>query len=81
MDGSIVPGSSRRKRLLEIYRGSGGKELHHPQVRLRAHVILLLSEGHPWSLIEQVLFCSFPSAKSLGFLIGCHLSPPDAERM
>jgi putative transposase len=58
MDGSIVLGSSQRKRLLEIYRGSGGKELHHPQVRLRAHVILLLSEGHPWSLIEQVLFCS-----------------------
>jgi putative transposase len=56
MDGSIVLGSSQRKRLLEIYRG--GKELHCSQVRLRAHIVLLLSEGHPWSLIESVLFCS-----------------------
>ena len=58
MDGSIVLGSSQRKRLLEIYRGTGGKELHHPQVRLRAHVILLLSEGYAWSLIASMLFCS-----------------------
>jgi putative transposase len=56
MEGSIVLGSSRRKWLLEIYRG--GKELHHPQVRLRAHIVLLLSEGQPWSLIAEVLFCS-----------------------
>jgi putative transposase len=56
MDGSIVLSSGQRKRLLEIYRG--GKELHHSQVRLRAHIVLLLSEGHPWSLITAVLFCS-----------------------
>src|ERR1700727_2350247 len=56
MDGSIVLGSSQRKRLLEIYRG--GKELHHSQVRLRAHIVLLLSEGRPWSLIAAMLFCS-----------------------
>lgn len=55
MDGSIVLGSSERKRLLEIYRG---KEVHPAQVRLRAHIILLLSQGQSWSLIEQVLFCS-----------------------
>jgi transposase len=55
MDGSIVLGSSQRKRLLEIYRG---KEANPAQVRLRAHVILLLSEGHAWTLIESVLFCS-----------------------
>ena len=55
MDGSIVLGSSQRKRLLEIYRG---KEEHPAQVRLRAHIVLLLSQGHPWSLIEDVLFCS-----------------------
>src|SRR2546421_3182007 len=55
MDGSIVLGSSERKRLLEIYRG---KEAHPAQVRLRAHIVLLLSEGHAWSLIEAVLFCS-----------------------
>lgn len=55
MDGSIVLGSSQRKRLLEIYRG---KEAQPAQVRLRAHIVLLLSENHPWSLIEQMLFCS-----------------------
>jgi len=58
MDGSIVLGSSQRKRLLEIYRGSDGKNLHYPQVRLRAHIILLLADGHPWSLIAKVLICS-----------------------
>jgi transposase len=55
MDGSIVLGSSQRKRLLAIYRG---KEQHPAPVRLRAHIVLLLSEGHSWSLIEEVLFCS-----------------------
>ena len=54
MDGSIVLGSSQRKRLLAMYR----KESVHPQVRLRAHIILLLSEGRAWSLIAAVLFCS-----------------------
>jgi transposase len=55
MDGSIVLGSSQRKRLLEIYRG---KEANPASIRLRAHVILLLSEGHAWTLIASVLFCS-----------------------
>ena len=57
MDGSIVLGSSQRKRLLAVYRG----ESVHPQVRLRAHIILLLSEGRAWSLIAAVLFCSTAS--------------------
>ena len=26
--------------------------------RLRAHIILMLAEGHPWSLIGSVLYCS-----------------------
>jgi transposase len=55
MDGSIVLGSSQRKRLLEIYRG---KEATAADVRLRAHIILLLSEGRAWSLIATMLFCS-----------------------
>src|SRR5687768_16904332 len=54
MDGSIVLGSSQRKRLLAVYR----RESVHPQVRLRAHIILLLSEGRAWALIAAVLFCS-----------------------
>ncbi len=53
MDGSIVLGGSQRKRLLELYR----KE-PDPQVRLRAHLILLLADGHAWALISAVLFCS-----------------------
>jgi transposase len=54
MDGSIVLGSSERKRLLELYR----RETLHPQVRLRVHIVLLLSQGCAWSLITTVLFCS-----------------------
>jgi len=57
MDGSIVLGCGQRKRLLAVYR----KESVRPQVRLRAHIILiilLLSEGYAWSLVAAVLFCS-----------------------
>jgi putative transposase len=54
MDGSIVLDSSQRKRLLELYR----KEALHPQIRLRVHIVLLLSQGCAWSLIAAVLFCS-----------------------
>ena len=53
MDGSIVLGSSQRKRLLELYRKEPDS-----QVRLRAHVVLLLADGHAWALIAAVLFCS-----------------------
>src|SRR5215467_8896849 len=55
MDGSIVLGSSQRKRLLDIYRG---KEAVSANVRLRAHIVLLLSRGDPWSVIAAMLFCS-----------------------
>src|SRR4051812_45589025 len=30
-----------------------------PDVRLRAHILLLLDAGHPWATISAVLFCSF----------------------
>jgi putative transposase len=53
MDGSIVLDGSQRKRLLQLYR----KE-PDPQVRLRAHILLLLSEGYAWAVIAAVLFCS-----------------------
>lgn len=53
MDGSVVLRGAQRKRLLELYR----KEVN-PAVRLRAHLILLLADGHPWSLVCAVLFCS-----------------------
>jgi transposase len=54
MDGSVVLGSSQRKRLLAVCR----RKSAHPRVRLRAHIILLLSEGRAWSLVAAVLFCS-----------------------
>ena len=50
---SIVLRSGERKRLLELYRREPD-----PQVRLRAHIVLLLAEGYAWSLIAAVLFCS-----------------------
>lgn len=29
-----------------------------PELRFRAHIILLLADGHPWDTIESMLFCS-----------------------
>jgi transposase len=29
-----------------------------PEVRLRAHILLLLDAGHPWATVSAVLFCS-----------------------
>lgn len=56
MDGSIVLGCGQRKRLLGIYRG---KEANgSAEVRLRAHIILLLADGHAWAVIAAMLFCS-----------------------
>src|SRR3954470_16452777 len=43
----------QRDELLTIYRKDPD-----PELRFRAHVILLLAEGHPWDTIEAVLFCS-----------------------
>ena len=56
MDGSIVLGCGQRKRLLGIYRGKEADG--SAEVRLRAHIILLLADGHAWSVICGVLFCS-----------------------
>jgi len=53
MDGSIALTPGQRNGLLDLYR----RELT-PCVRLRAHIILLLADGHAWTLICTVLFCS-----------------------
>jgi putative transposase len=53
MEGSIVLRGGQRNRLLQLYRSEPD-----PAVRLRAHLILLLADGHPWALIAAVLFCS-----------------------
>jgi putative transposase len=56
MESSIVLRGGQRNALLQLYR-------QHPSsaVRLRAHIVLLLAAGHPWSLIIAVLFCSSAS--------------------
>jgi putative transposase len=39
--------------LLSVYRRAAD-----PDVRLRAHILLLLDAGHPWVTVSAVLFCS-----------------------
>ena len=42
-----------RRQLLDRYRRAAD-----PDVRLRAHILLLLDAGHPWATVSAVLFCS-----------------------
>ena len=44
---------ARRDELLTTYRKDPD-----PELRFRAHIILLLGEGHRWDTIEAMLFCS-----------------------
>jgi transposase len=53
MDGSIGLKPKDRKVLLKLYRKSSD-----PALRLRAHVLLLLADGHAWSRIATMLFTS-----------------------
>jgi putative transposase len=50
---SIVLSPAQRNTLLDYYRSHSD-----PAVRLRCHILLLLGDGHSWSLITTVLFCS-----------------------
>jgi putative transposase len=50
---SITLTSAQRATLLDYLRHA-----HDPALRARAHIILLLADGHPWALITAVLFCS-----------------------
>jgi transposase len=45
--------TKQRDELLRIYRKDSD-----PELRFRAHIILLLAEGHTWDTIEAMLFCS-----------------------
>jgi transposase len=45
--------SAEREALLAHYRRCAD-----PEVRLRAHILLLLDAGHPWATVGAVLFCS-----------------------
>lgn len=53
MSGSISLHRRDRNALLDLYRRT-----NDPQIRLRAHILLLLAEGYPWALIAAVLFTS-----------------------
>jgi transposase len=50
---SIRLSSADRNTLLDHYRRAAD-----PDVRLRAHILLLLADGHAWASISAVLFCS-----------------------
>jgi putative transposase len=50
---SIALDADERKALLDCLRRP-----HDPHLRLRAHVLLLLADGHSWALICSVLYCS-----------------------
>src|SRR5215218_9254529 len=45
--------TKQRDELLTLYRKDPD-----PERRFRAHIILLLGEGHAWDTIEAMLFCS-----------------------
>jgi putative transposase len=45
--------AQQRRALLGFYRGK-----NHPELRLRAHIILLLADGHTWATICGMLYCS-----------------------
>jgi transposase len=53
MQSSISPLNRQRKTLLHLYR-------HHadPEVRHRAHILLLLADGYTWQTIAAVLYTS-----------------------
>jgi putative transposase len=50
---SIPLSPEKRQGLLGQYRRATD-----PQVRLRAHILLLFADGHPWATVGAVLFCS-----------------------
>jgi|SRR6516164_8813912 len=50
---SIRLTGEQRNALLAYYRGDPD-----PQVRLRAHILLLLADGYPWATVAAVLFTS-----------------------
>src|SRR5689334_13821098 len=53
MTPSIVLNADQRQALLDHYRKDPD-----PEVRFRAHILLLLADGHSWATVATVLFCS-----------------------
>src|SRR5512142_1726433 len=50
---SVTLDARQRQALLDRYRKD-----HDPEVRFRAHILLLLADGHTWATICTLLFCS-----------------------
>ena len=53
MYSTIALSSQQRNALLDSYRSDPD-----PQLRLRAHIVLLLAAGYTWAVVTAVLFCS-----------------------
>jgi putative transposase len=53
MTASVLLTPDQRQDLLDRYRKDPD-----PEVRFRAHILLLLAEGYPWATIAAMLFCS-----------------------
>lgn len=53
MSRSITLDPEQRRALLDRYRTDP-----EPEVRFRAHILLLLADGHPWATVAAMLFCS-----------------------
>jgi putative transposase len=54
MNASISLTRTERNTLLDCYRCP----FHKPELRLRAHIVLLLADGYAWATIATVLYCS-----------------------
>ena len=53
MTRSVILDARQRQALLDRYRKDPG-----PEVRFRAHILLLLADGHTWATVATFLFCS-----------------------
>jgi putative transposase len=53
MTPSLVLQPTERQELLDLYRKHSD-----PEVRFRAHILLLLADGHSWQQVGDVLYCS-----------------------
>ena len=61
MNRSIDLSPEQRQALLDRYRKDPD-----PEVRFRAHILLLLADGHTWATVCTLLFCSSPNHRPLG---------------
>src|SRR5512144_456714 len=53
MTRSVTLDARQRQALLDRYRKD-----RDPDVRFRAHILLLLDDGHTWATVAALLFCS-----------------------